>query len=214
MGSERVYYGDFRLYGDVEDFDLNDARGVLQTFQGVERTEALTIALSPNFSVEARVAMVGVPNTADRTRAGWNALKRALRAALRTRSMRSDPLMYVRDDANATTVLSIATVTHVTTAAAHGLVTGDYVLICRPGAGLFTLSTVTVIDADEFTVAAAGHSILAGDVVVRVDEWQKGLVYQGVTPAGGAEKWYARELTYAFAGSGTSYARASATVGV
>lgn len=207
---ERVYFGDFRLYGDVEDFDVSDERGLVQTFQGVEREDALVVALSSNFTKQARVETVGVPNTADRTRAGFNALKRALRSSLRARSQRADPLVYVRDDSTATTVA--ATGATIRTAAAHGFTTGDYALIVRPGLGLFTLAQVTVVDADEFTCATT-HAVLAGDVVVRADEWYKGMVYAGLAAQMGSDKWFAGSLVYSFVGTGAEYARATASVG-
>lgn len=216
--NERYYYGDLRLWQHGLEHAEAPSRGQLLSFQGVDQLRALVIPASPNNDLEVGVRCFGAPNPASKTRAGFRAILRAMRAALEARSARGDPLVWVEDDTRSKAVSAYAAPT--VTSAAHGLSTGDVVLIRRLGAGLFSLVTVTVTGANTFTVAAVAgtalHAIAAADEIHLVEGYWLGMVFAGldrIEPAPDQD-WWSDGIGYRFKGSGSStYARTTATVG-
>lgn len=215
--NERFYWGDFRLADHAIDHD-GDADGEApQEFTGVDQIRRLVIPGSPNdgFTVGLRALLNSGSGAASRR--AFRARHQAMLAALTLRRRRQDPLIWVEDTTRSKVVTSYATGT-LTTSAAHGLATGDVVLIRRLGAGLFTLATFTSTAPTTGTlVAVTGgqiHAIAALDEVHLVEAYWIGmtLASKPKVPPQDGDHWGVCE--FAFRGSGRYlYSRTSTSVG-
>lgn len=217
MATGRYHWGDLRLWHHGKTHVFDDAPTVDQVFQGTYRTRALIVPDSTNDMLTGEVHTVGMPHPTQPDQAGVKTQERAMRAAIRTRRGTLYPLAWTVDDTTVKTVGSFSTPT--VTCTAHGRTTGDVVLIRRAGAGLYSLATVTVVNADSFTVAAVTgtslHAIAAADEIHLVEWYLLGCRCVGmspVKPVPGKGEWYAPDVTYRFMSSGQyEYNRTTAT---
>src|ERR1051326_142909 len=189
----RYYWGDFRLWREGIAHVEEDQAGETEEHHGVYRKAALHVPDSPNWSLGGAVSCLGAPNPNSKDQKGWRATYRALRVALRDRSLVAYPLVWVEDEGTLKAVTSY--VAGVLTSAAHGRSNGDVVLIRRAGIGLFSLATVGGATADTFTLTAiAGttlHAIAAADEILLVEGYWLPMLYKGVgpTPFTGKGDW-------------------------
>lgn len=215
----RAFWGDLGLWREGIVAVEADEMAEPQVHAGADRADALVVPVGGG-SLAVEVRCLGAPHPSSKDQKGWRATYAAMRAALRTRALRTDPLVWVADDTTLRTIDAVSP--NLRTSAAHGLANGDVVLIRRAGAGLYSLGVVTVVDTDEFNVAAvtgapALHAIAAADQVYLVEQYWLPMAYRSLGPAQprGDGDWYASELVYSFRGSGRyTYSRtAASTVG-
>ena len=217
MATNRYHWGDLRLWHHGKTHIVEDAPTVEQVFQGVDRTRALIVPGSSNDMLSVEVRTLGMPNANALSQAGVKTQERAMRAAIRARRATLYPLAWTVDDTTVKAVGSFSTPT--VTCVAHGRSTSDVVLIRRAGAGLYSLATVTYVDADNFTVAAVTgtslHAIAASDEIHLVEWYLLGCRCVGmspVTPTPGKGEWFAPDVAYRFMSSGQyEYSRTTAT---
>lgn len=216
--NELIYWGSTCLYGNGMGAPVEDPeRQVLTTFTGVDQPTGLVVPhdASNLLSLEART--FGGPNAASETSRGFRGILRAMRALLVSLSLRSDPVVWIEDNATLRVIGGVAG--PILTTAPHGWSTGDVLLIRRSGAGLWSLVTITVVGADTFTaIAVAGsilHAIQPGDQALRVEQYWLGMAYAGMPRVEPAEEdWWSQAIIYRFKGSGKySYGRTTAAVG-
>lgn len=212
----RLYYGDFRLWREAIAPEERYARTLLQEFQGIDQARVLVIAASGNAGLDLEARCLGFPNPSAKNRKGWVAVKRALRLGMDARIHRTDPVVWVEDDTRSKAVTAYAPGT--VTAPGNDAQVGDVILLRRAGVGLWSLATVQGIPVPgSLTILpVAGttlHAIAAGDELHLVEAYWLGMVWRDFEPRGDAG-WYAKEVAYAFRGSGaSSYARTVAAVG-
>lgn len=165
----RVFWGDVllpkrRLHVDVDD-DITPP----QVHKGLDRDHALVLSQNDDALQRITVKTFWDPESTyhpidhERYETLFKETMRARRAALGPM-----PLVEVVDRA---VVVQTYVAPTVTCATAHGLSTNDWVLIRRSGASLYTLVAVVVTGANTFTIAAAGHAILAADDVLEVTRY-------------------------------------------
>lgn len=216
MKETRYYWGDLLLWKTGLDHeDSGEALGAVQEFGGVDQTQALIVPTSRAWKRKVNVSCFFDPY-ADAygryTRASHRANVASLYDALRTRSDTRYPLFYC-DDVSGAAVVSTYVGNILTTVAAHGLTTGDVVLIRRNGQDLFTYGSITVTGGSTFTIASS-HSILAGDNVLLVNEYWTAMSYvsqEGIKRQDDGA-YYAKEVVYPFVGGVTThYPRQSVT---
>lgn len=217
MATSRYHWGDLRLWQHGKTHIVEDAPTVEQVFQGVDRTRALIVPGSSNDLLSVEVRTLGMPHPTQPDQAGVKTQERAMRAAIRTRRATLYPVVWTVDDTTVKVVGSYAAPT--VTCVAHGRSTGDVVLIRRPGAGLYSLATVTYLTADTFSIVtvsgASLHAIATSDEIHLVEWYLLGCRCVGmspVTPTPGKGEWYAPDVSYRFVSSGQyEYSRTTAT---
>lgn len=206
-----IFYGEARLWREGRFVVPSSRRGVTQEFQGVSRADTYVYPGSPNFShtLEAHTLFSPLPSQAWPTYESFIQHYEAMRELLEARAAASRryPVVLVDDGSTRRTVSAVSGsgTINVTTSAAHGLTTGDRVLICRAGDGNYTVGAVTVVDSDEFTIAA-NHTIAISDEVYLVNAYWNSRIYVGMTKPdkrGRDGHYYIEDCVYTFVGKGS-----------
>ena len=162
MSSARAYWGDLRLWYYGRTYVESMERQGRITHLGVDRDEAIQVGSNPNFVGEVEVTTVFAPPkvgaTVPYTREAFRSHVAAMLDALRARAGAAQPgavLCWVEDVSRARVVSSVATGTYTTTAA-HGMSTGDRVLIRNDATvGGYAYGTITSTGASTFTFVAS-----------------------------------------------------------
>lgn len=214
---ERYYFGDARLHKHGIEHVTDPVRQVLQKFQGTDRTQGLVLPASSNNERTVRVRCFMPPNASSPAKDGLRADIEDMIALLEARSLRADPLVWVKDDSLSKAVTSYAAPT--ITSAGHGRSNGDIVLVRRLGAGLYSLAVVSNVAANTFDVAAVGgtslHAIAAADEIHLVEQYWLGAIYArmgSIEPQEGDFWTEGAEYSFACPG-GSHYSRTTSAVG-
>lgn len=190
-----------------------------QEHVGVDQDTRLLVPSSRNAKLVLPVRCLGAPHP-DHLEAqkGWRATWGAIRAALRARMGRSDPVVWILDGEAKKTVQSYAAPT-ITTTTPHGLVVGDVALVRRSGTATYSLGAVaTTPSSTTFTMTQTygAHAIAASDEVHLVEAYWAPMLYVSAAPAPftGQGDWYSKEVIYTFVGSGSTVYRRTAAAAV
>jgi len=212
MSAKRAYFGDLRLwyYG----------RGYVETMRartevvhdGIDREEALVVSANPNFESMIDVETVFAPG-AGMTQDEFRAHVAAMLDALRSRAGMADaghPLVWL-DDVSLASVLSSGATAPYATTGAHGLTTGDRVLIRALGEGdydlaqVLTTPTSTTFTAGSLATGSAYSPASGHDVLVVSRAWLDcsfreflPLPRGGSAEAGAGGDYFAPVATYRF----------------
>lgn len=190
-----------------------------QEHSGLDQDTRLLVPSSRNAKLTLPIRCLGAPHP-DHLEAqkGWRATWATIRAALRARMNRSDPVVWILDSEAKKTVSGYSAGT-ITTATPHGLVVGDVALVRRSGTATYTLGAVlTTPTSSTFTMAATygAHSIATSDEVHLVEAYWAPMMYVSAAPAPftGQGDWYSKEVIYTFVGSGSAVYRRTAASAV
>lgn len=161
MSSARAYWGDLRLWYYGRNYVESLERQARIVHTGVDREEAIQIGSNPNFVGQIEIQTVFAPPkvgaSVPYTREAYRAHVAAMMDALKVRAGLAQPgatLCWVEDIDRARVLSGFSSGTY-TTSAAHGMTTGDRVLIRKDStAGAYSYGTLTSTGASTFTLAA------------------------------------------------------------
>lgn len=210
----RAYFGDVRLPTVLRSVVPDEQRGFTQVHVGVDRTTALLLPTSPNYSTRLQVQTFWDPET-DYSKTGFRTREGKVREALRNRSEATYPLLWVEDDTKSTTIASFSGNIITTTANPNGFANGDVVLIRRNGADLYTVGVVGSRDATHITVTAQ-HAYQNGDGIHLVQRYWSNVIFDAMGPISPSERgdYFAEEASFMFLSSTATpaYERTSVTL--
>jgi len=217
MSSARAYWGDLRLwyYGRTYTESMDRQGRILHL--GVDREEAIAVGSNPNWSGEIEVTTMFAPPkvgaSVPYSREAYRAHVAAMMDALKTRSGASQPgavLVWVEDIDRARVLSSVVSGTYTTTAA-HGMSTGDRVLIrVDSTAGGYAYGTITNTGASTFTFSAieTGSAYSPGngyDVILVERAWPRQFVAgMEPLPSRGQGDYFDPAAVYRFFGPRTN----------
>lgn len=186
---------------------------------GLDQDTRLLVPSSRGAKLTLPIRCLGAPHP-DHLEAqkGWRATWATMRAALRARMNRSDPVVWILDG-EAKKVVSGYSAPTITTSTPHGLTVGDVALVRRSGTATYTLGAVLTTPTDStFTMAATygAHAIATSDEVHLVEAYWSPMLYVSAAPApfAGQGDHYAKEVIYTFVGSGSAVYRRTAASAV
>lgn len=214
MSSARAYWGDLRLWYYGRTYVESMERQGRITHLGVDREEALQVGSNPNFVGEIEVTTMFAPpkvgGSVPYTRQAFRSHVAAMMDALKTRAGLAQPgavLVWVEDVALARELSSVVTGTYTTTAA-HGMSTGDRVLIRNDSTtGGYAYGSITNTGASTFTFSAieTGSAYSPGsgyDVLVVERAWpMQYLAGMEPLPSRGQGDFFDPAAVYRFYGS-------------
>lgn len=179
MSSARCYWGDLRLWYYAKTYTESMERQGRIVHVGVDREEALQIGANPNFVGEIDITTVFAPPKVGAavpyTRQAFRAHVAAMMDALKTRAGLAQPgavLVWTEDISLSRSLSSVVAGTY-TTSSAHGMSTGDRVLIRNDATvGGYAYGSITSTGASTFTFS----SLESGTAYSPGNGWQVILV--------------------------------------